>query len=114
MIDILIEREQTTSLDNSPDHARLAVGIVETLAAFSYITEQTEGGLEGHDRVLLGSLDVLEATSGASGVSRLFQSLDSVESSPYRAAFVLRVAEQLVGTIDGQTLSQRLLPLCEQ
>jgi hypothetical protein len=114
MIDTMLNKEDMATSRNADDHARLAPGIIQTLAAFSYITEQVEGGLEKYDRVLFGALDILEITSGGRGVRQVFEAMVTPDVSANRAAFALRVAEQLVGTVDGRTMREILLPLCER
>jgi hypothetical protein len=114
MIDTMLNKEDMATSRNADDHARLASGIIQTLAAFSYITEQVEGGLEKYDRVLFGALDILEITSGGRGVRQVFEAMVTPDVSANRAAFALRVAEQLVGTVDGRTMREILLPLCER
>jgi len=83
------------------------------LAAFSVITQQSEGGLEGHDRVLFGALDILVAKAGSKGIFRLFKTLIREEMSDPRVAFVLRCGELVVNDMDSSTLVQDLLPVSQ-
>jgi hypothetical protein len=91
----------------------LCIEIIVTLAAFSSVTKQTDGGLEGHDRVLFGSLDILVASGGAEGIERLFRALLREQMSDAQAAFVLRCGELIVNDMDNSTLVRDLLPLAQ-
>jgi hypothetical protein len=113
IIDILLKSGQNAVSEMNKEFiTNLAIQIIATLAAFSNTTQQSEGGLEGHDRVLNGALDILVASDGHHGTKRLFDTItrDGIPSS--RVAFVLICGEKLVHELDGSTLREILLPLC--
>jgi len=115
IIDILLRelaQPQPPSFDNASASER-CIQIIATLAAFSHITQQSEGGLEGHDRVLYGALDVIVASDGNKGSQRLLRELTREEVSQSRAAFILQCGEQLVDDLDSSTLTNTLLPLAQ-
>lgn len=111
IIDILLRDAETAISPEGQAVADLRIEIIATLAAFSYITQHSEGGLEGHDRVLFGAFDILVAKEGSKGVQRLFKTLIREAMSDSRAAFVLRCGELVVDDMDTSTLVQDLLPL---
>jgi hypothetical protein len=110
IIDILLhEHGQIKSIPATD----LCIQMIATLAGFASITQQSEGGLEGHDRVLFGALDILVAKAGSKGVQRLFRTIIQEEISGSRAAFVSRCGELVVDEMDSSTLAQDLLPLSQ-
>ena len=114
-MDILLRdlaRPQASSFGKA-SALELCIKVMATLAAFSHITQQSEGGLEGHDRVLYGALDVIIASDGNKGSKRLFRELTREEVSQSRAAFILQCGEQLVDNLDSSTLTNTLLPLAQ-
>lgn len=115
IIDVLLRdlaQPQASSFDNA-SASELCIQIIATLAALSHITQQSEGGLEGHDRVLYGALDVIVASDGNNGSERLFRELTRDEVSQSGAAFMLQCGEQLVDDFDSSTLTNTLLPLAQ-
>jgi hypothetical protein len=115
IIDILL-RDLTLPKPSSFDKdsaSELCIQIIATLAAFSQITQQSEGGLEGHDRVLFGALDIIVASEATKGVKRLFGELRREDVLESRAAFILQCGEQLVNDLDDSTLTNTLLPLAQ-
>jgi len=113
IIDILLSDAEHDTTENQESPVDLCIGIISTLSAFSSITQQSEGGLEGHDRVLFGALDILVAKAGSKGIQRLFETLIGEEMSDSRVAFVLRCGELVVNDMDSSTLVQDLLPLLQ-
>jgi hypothetical protein len=115
IVDILLRdlaQPQPSSFDKE-SASKLCIEIVATLAAFSQITQQSEGGLEGHDRVLFGALDIIVASEGTRGVKRLFEELTREEVSRSRAAFILQCGEQFANDLDDSSLTNTLLPLAQ-
>ena len=113
IIDILIRDAENPASPGEDEYAELCIQLIATLGAFSYLTQQSEGGLEGHDRVLFGALDILVATEGPKGVQRLFKILTQGTMSNTRAAFILRCGELVANDMDNSTLVQDLLPLAQ-
>ena len=113
IIDIFLSDAEHDTTENQQSPVDLCVGIISTLSAFSFITQQSEGGLEGHDRVLFGALDILVAKEGSKGIVRLFKTLIREEMSDSQAAFVLRCGELVVNDMDTSTLVQDLLPVSQ-
>jgi hypothetical protein len=113
IVDILLSDAEQDTAENQQSPADLCISVISTLSAFSFITQQSEGGLEGHDRVLFGALDILVAKEGSQGVKRLFKTLILDGMSESRAAFVLRCGELVVNDMDSSTLVQDLLPLSQ-
>ena len=113
LIDILLRDSEINPTKNLQSPADLCIAIIATLSAFSCITQQSEGGLAGHDRVLFGALDILVAKEGPRGVKRLFKILIREAMSETRLAFVLRCGELVVNDMDNSTLVQDLLPLTQ-
>lgn len=93
--------------------AELSEVNILTLAKFASMTE-SEGVIEGYEKLLYGSLDVLAAEGGPRGVRRVFDRLWEEEHTEQLSAFVLLVAEQLVHLLDAQTLRDRVLPLASE
>ena len=115
IIDILLRdlaQPQALSFDKA-SASKLCISVIATLAGFSHITQQSEGGLEGHDRVLFGALDIVVAADGNKGSQRLFRELTREKVSQSRAAFMLQCGEQLVDDLDSSTLTNTLLPLAQ-
>jgi len=113
IIDILIKDLEDPATEGKFEYADLSLQVIATLAAFSVLTQLTEGGLEGDDRVLFGSLDILVAQEGTKGVQQLFEILVQGEMPDARAAFVLRCGELVVDDMSNATLVQQLLPLAQ-
>lgn len=113
IIDILIKDLKDPATEGKFEYADLSLQVIATLAAFSVLTQLTEGGLEGDDRVLFGSLDILVAQEGTKGVQQLFEILVQGEMPDARAAFVLRCGELVVDDMSNATLVQQLLPLAQ-
>ena len=113
IIDILIKDLEDPATEGKFEYADLSLQVIATLAAFSVLTQLTEGGLEGHDRVLFGALDILVAQEGTKGVQQLFEILVQGEMPDARAAFVLRCGELVVDDMSNATLVQQLLPLAQ-
>jgi hypothetical protein len=113
IIDILLQHPEMNTTQDRESPADLCIAIIATLSAFSFITQKAEGGLEGHDRVLFGALDILVAKEGPKGLQRLFRTLIREEMSDSRAAFVLRCGELVMNDMDSSILVQDLLPLSQ-
>jgi hypothetical protein len=113
IIDILLKSGQNAVSEMNKEFiTNLAIQLIATLAAFSNTTQQSEAGLEGHDRVLNGALDILVASDGLHGTKRLFDTITRDGISSSRVAFVLICGERLVHEFDAWTLREILLPLC--
>jgi hypothetical protein len=89
---------------------KLSMLLVLTLAKFASLT-QSEGTMEGYEKLLYGSLDVLAAEGGPRGVRSLFAELWHEKRSSQLAAFGLLVAEQLIHLVDAATIRDKVMPL---
>jgi hypothetical protein len=83
---------------------------VLTMAKFASLT-QSEGMMEGYEKLLYGSLDVLAAEGGPRAVRSLFDALWKEKQSFQTAAFVMLVGEQLINLLDATTLRDKIMPI---
>jgi len=96
------------------DSADMATEVLLTLSSFSDLTDSSNGGFEGYDKVFYGCLDVLAARGGTNGVKRLFDRLfDQGVMSDHKAGFILVVGEQVVHHLDGKSLGI-VMGLCQR
>ena len=94
--------------------AELASEILLVLGSFANLLNSSQGGMEGYDKVFYGCIDVLAARADTEGIKRMFEPLKGDHGiSAARAAFMMRVGEQLVQRLDGETV-KGLLELCQR
>ena len=118
IVEILLSSQPPTTtsprISTLPPSAELSIEILITLGSFTELIDHSQGSLEGYRRVLFGALDVLAANGGLEGVRILLRNLVHSNSSPAHAAFILLAGEQLINEVDGSSLREILLPLCQQ
>jgi hypothetical protein len=113
MLDTLLADTPPISSSCPQPSLRLAQEILLTLASYSYLTSAAEGGAEGYERLLYGSLDVVASWAEQDDIYKLFERLRvGTEIETHRAGYALLLGEQLVHHLDGRTLSALLL-LCQ-
>lgn len=93
--------------------AELSSVIVITLAKFATLTE-ADSEMEGYERVLYGSLDILAADGGSRGVKNIFKELQKEPKTDSLAGFILIVADQLIRLLDAGTIRDYVLPLAHR
>lgn len=95
------------------DAVELSTLIVVTLAKFASLTEG-ESTMDGYEKVLYGSLDVLAADGGARGTRQLFKLLQNEPKTDSLSGFILVVADQLIRLLDAETIRDYVLPLAHK
>lgn len=116
IVDILLKAR--IGLEQSYEARRavqaLSQSMLLTLATLSRLSGARDGKSEEHDRVFYGSLDLVAAASDSVEIRQLFKSFLAVDESTSRDAFVLRCGEMLVNHLEGYTVIELLLPLCQK
>ncbi|ORY34958.1 hypothetical protein BCR39DRAFT_515796 [Naematelia encephala] len=116
ILDILLSDDPPSTRSTASSFhpsANLAIEILHTLFSFATIADSTSGGLDGYERLLYGSLDVLVARGGQVGINGLFKRLRGEPIVEAEDAFLLHIGEQLVHSIDAPTL-RYLLEVAER